>query len=122
LATPHQGAHLADHVKNLGTMFGRLQPVVDELRANESNLQSLNVTYRENCGEWNTQTRVYFECLAFKGVPVVEPMSADPGITGVRPIAVPEANHVTIAKPSRDSSVYRGVRKFIQDCLPASEL
>jgi|GEM_PF-3167409 len=118
LATPHQGAHLAELIKNIGTLFARLEPIVNDLKANEPNLRSLNETYRQKCRSWCIETKVYFETESVRGVKVVEEMSSDPGLLDVKAFAVPGANHISIAKPeSENSQVYRGVRKFIKDCL-----
>ena len=122
LATPHQGAHLTELIKNIGTLFARLEPIVNDLKANEPNLRSLNETYRQKCRSWCIETKVYFETEAVLGVKVVEEMSADPGLLDVKPIAVQGANHISIAKPkSETSQVYIGVRKFIKDCLNIPE-
>ncbi|MGR9108528.1 MAG: hypothetical protein ACU843_16540 [Gammaproteobacteria bacterium] len=48
---------------------------------------------------------------------VVEPSSADPGITGVNPVTI-DADHLTTCKhASKDEIVYRGVKRFLEQTL-----
>jgi hypothetical protein len=51
----------------------------------------------------------------FKVAKAVVPMSADPGIAGVRPVAV-DRDHAAICKPlDRDDPVYEGTLAFLED-------
>ena len=62
-------------------------------------------------------TLACFETRPTHGVMVVEAMSADPGIPGVRPIPI-DADHIGICKPaSRETTLYRIVRRFVEDEL-----
>jgi hypothetical protein len=52
---------------------------------------------------------------------VVEAMSADPGIPGVRPLPV-DTDHVAICKPAnRDTTLYRTVCRFVEDAFHDSK-
>ncbi|NEQ85312.1 MAG: hypothetical protein F6K26_35900, partial [Moorea sp. SIO2I5] len=90
---------------------------VKELKAHSPQLRKLNQWYRENVRSLGIATKVYFETQRVKGILVVDPVSADPGIEGVQPVAMPD-DHISISKPeSQNSLVYRGVKKFIKECL-----
>ena len=53
------------------------------------------------------------------GVLVVDANSADPGIKDVKPVAVEEADHNSIAKPRKNDLVYLSVKKFVKKNLVA---
>jgi predicted alpha/beta hydrolase family esterase/tetratricopeptide (TPR) repeat protein len=119
LATPHTGSHLANLINNIGAL-ARTTISVEELKAHSPQLRELNEWYRENVRSFGIATKVYYETVSVHGVPVVDEDSANPGIEGVKPIAVPE-NHITIAKPSsRNDLVYIGVERFILGCFKPS--
>jgi protein SERAC1 len=121
LSTPHTGSDLADFISKISTI-ARTTISVDELKAHASQLRELNDWYRENVTDFKVATKVYFETEPIYGIKVVDESSANPGIKGVMPIAIPET-HITIAKPdSRDSLVYLGTKRFIQECFcPVNE-
>jgi protein SERAC1 len=121
LSTPHTGSHLADLISSISTI-ARTTISVDELKAHASQLRELNDWYRENVTDFKVATKVYFETEPIYGIKVVDESSANPGIKGVMPIAIPET-HITIAKPdSRDSLVYLSTKRFIQECFcPVNE-
>jgi predicted alpha/beta hydrolase family esterase len=114
LATPHTGSHLANLIDNIGTLT-RTTISVEELRSHATLLRELNEWYRENVRIFEIVTKVYFETRPIHGISVVDEDSANPGIEGVKPVAVPE-DHITIAKPSsKNHLVYIGVARFILD-------
>jgi pimeloyl-ACP methyl ester carboxylesterase len=120
LATPHTGSHLADLIANI-RVLSRATATVDELKAHEPQLRQLNGWYRQQVGSLKIKTKVFYETQKVKGILVVNPDSADPGIQGVLPVAV-EENHISIAKPkSKDSSIYIGVKKFIEEVIQNDE-
>jgi hypothetical protein len=120
LATPHTGSHLANLVNNIGTL-ARTSVSVEELKAHAPHLRELNEWYRENIRQMRIVTKVYYEMRSVHGILVVDPDSANPGIEGVKPVAVPE-DHISIAKPkSVESQVYLGTRHFIQEYLRTPE-
>jgi hypothetical protein len=119
LATPHTGSHLANLIDNIGVLARRTISV-EELKANSPQLLDLNNWYRENVRELNIATNVFYETKPIHGILVVAPDSANPGIEGVLPVALPD-DHMTIAKPrSEDCLVYLGVQQFIQEHLQLS--
>ncbi len=117
LATPHTGSHLANLIDNI-RILARATVSVKELKAYEPELLELNEWYRENVREMGIATKVYYEAQPVRGILVVDPASANPGIEKVKPIAIPQ-NHISIVKPSsKKSQVYLSVKKFIeQECL-----
>jgi protein SERAC1 len=116
LSTPHTGSHLANLISNISTI-ARTTISVDELKAHAPQLRELNDWYRESATDFKIATKVYFETEPMYGIKIVDESSANPGIRGVKPIAIPD-NHITIAKPdSRDSLVYLGTKRFIQECF-----
>ena len=116
LATPHTGSHLANLVGVMEILL-KTRVTVDELRAHEPSLRSLKEWYGQNVRKYGIATKVYYETEDTWGYKVVDEDSANPGIEDAKPIAI-EADHITIAKPeSRNTQVYIGVKKFIQDNL-----
>lgn len=113
LATPHTGSDLANLIDNIG-IIARTTVSVKELKTHQPQLRELNNWYREQVASFDVQTKVFYETKKVSAVRVVDPDSANPGIQGVLPIAV-EEDHISIAKPNRDSSVYLGVKRFIEE-------
>ena len=119
LATPHTGSHLANLINNIGSL-ARTTVSVEELKAHTPQLRELNEWYRENVRSMQISTKVYYETRPVYGVLVVAEDSANPGIEGVKPVAVPE-DHITIAKPdSTNNLIYIGVERFIVNTFNAS--
>jgi hypothetical protein len=119
LATPHSGSRLADYLNLLGKL-ARATVAIDDLRANEPHLRDLSTWYSNNAARLGIETRAYFETRDTKGLRVVDESSANPGISGVVPIAV-DADHAEICKPANgDSLVYKHVRQFLNGIQPAT--
>jgi len=117
LATPHTGSHLAKLIDSIG-ILARTTVSVEELKAHAPQLRELNEWYRENVRCLGIATKVYYETQPIQRILVVDPDSANPGIEGVKPVAIPDDNHISICKPnSQESQVYLGVKKFIHECL-----
>jgi pimeloyl-ACP methyl ester carboxylesterase len=115
LATPHAGSDYATWLHRLGTL-ARTSSSIDDLRAHDDHLRNLNIWYRENAMALGTATHCLFEAYPTTIGMVVDPTSADPGITGVVPRSV-DADHVSICKPtSRQHLVYRYVLQQLQEC------
>ncbi|NEO76787.1 MAG: hypothetical protein F6J99_11295 [Moorea sp. SIO4G3] len=116
LATPHTGSHLANLIDNIN-LLTRTTINVKELKAHSPQLLELNEWYREHVRSLGIATKVYYETQPVKGILVVDPVSANPGIEKVKPVAIPK-NHIDLCKPeSKNSQVYLGVKKFIKECL-----
>jgi pimeloyl-ACP methyl ester carboxylesterase len=118
IATPHSGADLANYIKFLATFLATV--AVSDLKANDSRLMELNQWYR-NHAFTRFKSEVYCEkkVTGWKGlgVIVVDDRSADPGLPGVVPIPLDE-DHLSICKPdSRESLLYKRVRRFVAECL-----
>ena len=116
LSTPHTGSHLANLVDKIGTL-ARSTVSVDELKIHIPQLRELNEWYRQNVESMEIDTKVYYETKPVKGILVVDPDSANPGIKDVEPIATDD-DHISITKPkSKDSFIYKGVNQFIKKIL-----
>jgi hypothetical protein len=90
---------------------------VQDLKADTAVLRHLNAWYRDHAPQEDIATLVFFETRGTRGLPIVDPSSADPGIPHVLPIAY-DGDHVTIAKPpNRNDLLYRQVVRFIEDRL-----
>lgn len=116
LATPHIGSDIAAKavVRALSAVF-RKTPVVDALERNGAHLRQLNDRYRDWVAqaEVHVEHQVFYETQSTRGVQVVDPGSANPGLPGHRPIPV-DANHIDICKPTdRCSLVYGQVKRFV---------
>ncbi|WP_229424274.1 hypothetical protein [Moorena producens] len=116
LGTPHTGANLANLIDNI-SVLSRTTVSVEELKAHHPHLRELNEWYRENVRSLGIVTKVYYETQPVKGILVVDPDSANPGIEKVKPVAIAK-NHIDLCKPeSQNTQVYLGVKKFIKECL-----
>lgn len=121
LSTPHSGSDLANWVKYIGSILGTTVSV-DELAAHHSRLRELNILYRNHEKLSQIPMQIYYEKKKTQGVLVVNETSADPGIKGVIPIPMDD-NHLSICRPhSRESLIYKLVKRFISDYLTSSQL
>ncbi len=117
LATPHGGSMMA-------TIPSQMQWFVSDamrdLKANDAALLDLSNSYRNCIADNQGRIRhcVFYEKRPMFGVAkAVAPMSADPGIVGVRPVAI-DRDHGAICKPlDRDDPVYEGTLRFLEDAL-----
>ena len=96
LATPHVGAELASLIDSFRVVFGATMTIQD-LRAHDAHLRNLFDWYRNHAGSEGIQTATYFELRSVKGVTIVNPTSAHPGV-GADPVGLDE-DHLSIAKP-----------------------
>jgi hypothetical protein len=122
LGTPNVGSHLANWADRFRWLL-RPSEATGSLNANDAYLRDLNMWYRDHSVEACVETMVFFETKPTKGAMVVEAMSADPGLAGVRPIPI-DSDHISICKPAgRDTTLYRTVHRFIDEMTqPGSEL
>jgi hypothetical protein len=119
LSTPHSGADIASWMQYLGKLL-RTTVSIEELEAHHPQLRDLNDWYRDNVGVLGIKTFVYCEKLPTGGILVVNETTANPGIPGVRVIPVDE-DHVSICKPvSKESQIYRRVKRLIEEIVTAS--
>jgi hypothetical protein len=123
LATPHTGAALGAVLKSF---IPRLSSNHIDLLSNSGGfLTNLNQSYRDLVAQRNIATVSYYEKFKTKNaVLVVSEESADPGVSGTRPIPV-DADHISICKPqSRNDLVYislvRHVKGVVEACAPIS--
>jgi predicted alpha/beta hydrolase family esterase len=118
LSTPHLGSDVAKWTQAFASFF---TVNVRELIADDDELRRLDEWYRQKFDTSRVKTKVYYETEPTKGIEIVNKSSANPCIRNVQPIAV-EADHDSIAKPKTEKDkVYLGVKKFIQECLPAQK-
>lgn len=119
LSTPHSGANLASWMQYIGTLL-RITVSVKELEAHHPRLRELNLWYRNHVADFDLTTVVYCEKRPVAGILVVDETTADPGIVGVIPVPVDE-DHISICKPaSKDSQIYRRVKRLIEDTVDAA--
>ncbi|HRF42892.1 MAG TPA: NACHT domain-containing protein, partial [Candidatus Competibacteraceae bacterium] len=119
LSTPHSGADLASWVQYIGGLL-RATVSVEELEAHHPRLRELNLWYRNHVADLGIKTVVYCEKRPVAGILVVNETTADPGIAEVIPIPVDE-DHVSICKPvSKDSQIYRRVKRLVEDIVNLS--
>jgi pimeloyl-ACP methyl ester carboxylesterase len=123
LATPHQGADVANVISFFGGVLPllRISESVRELRGHSPYLIEMNNDFRRLVQDAGIAVKIYCEMRptrrfgAFRflrGVVVVPQGSADPGLPNFE--AVPtDDDHISICKPSsRSSPVFRGVCQF----------
>jgi hypothetical protein len=121
LSTPHSGADLASWVQYVGTLL-RTTVSAEELEAHHPRLRELNLWYRNHVADFDLKTVVYCEKRPIAGILVVDETTADLGIVGIIPIPVDE-DHVSICKPaSKDSQIYRRVKRLVEDIVAAARL
>jgi hypothetical protein len=121
LATPHTGAAVAAVAK---FFIPRLASAHVNLLSNDDGfLTNLNQSYRELADQRNITTVSYYEKYKTKNIVlVVVEASADPGVSGTRPVAV-DADHLTICKPaSRTSLVFISLVRHIKETLKSCPL
>lgn len=113
LATPHGGTELASLVDSFRIVFGATV-TIQGLRAHDAHLRELYNWYRNHAETAGIQTATYFELRGIKGVIIVNPTSAHPGV-GADPVGLDE-NHLSIAKPrDRDAQVCGAARDLIRN-------
>jgi predicted alpha/beta hydrolase family esterase len=121
LATPHTGADPATWAQYLKWVV-RPSTATTDSEAHSPHLRFLNLWYRNRVDRFGIQTQVFFEADPVKGVLVVSPSFADPGLHGVTPIRI-DADHFGVAKPtSRTSTVYANTVLFARDVLTPAAL
>lgn len=136
-AVPHNGASLADYIDGLRVILRRTK-AIEELRSEEPQLLDLYQSFRARY-EARRRTRKPIAVLAFteknklKGVLVVKPSSADPGLTDVVPVWLDEHHNGTMLAPyppdlrvtqvlALVSEVARTVRTSPVAALPEAEI
>jgi protein SERAC1 len=137
LATPHLGSDLVnDTLLKIARRVTGDNINANELQSHAALLRDLNNWYQQNvCEPINAEftanirrlkiaTRSYYETekteiLGFaKKDFVVHPDSADPGIPDSLCTGVVGADHISIAKPPKNGTLFINVQQFIQDILP----
>lgn len=121
LATPHGGSFLATLAREFHwVIFESLR----DLDGNAPDLLHLASSYRSMIEDKGRRIahRVYYEDEGVAGVKVVDGRSADPGLTGVRPVAILR-DHFGICKLQKRDQIYDGVLALLEKALePRPEL
>lgn len=118
LATPHTGADLASLLNTFRAVFGATVSIED-LREHDAHLRDLYDWYRGHAPDLGIRTRTYYETRGVRGLHIVKPTSAHPGI-GDNPVALDD-DHLSIAKPrSRDAQVCDAARGLLRDAVLAA--
>jgi hypothetical protein len=117
LGTPNSGASLASWAERLSAIV-RPSAATRSLAAHDPQLQELNLWYLDHAPKEGIRTEVYFETKPLRGAGViVDAASADPGISGVRPVPLPE-DHATLVKPTtRAETLFLSAVRFIGSCI-----
>jgi pimeloyl-ACP methyl ester carboxylesterase len=116
LATPHTGSSLSQLASAL-SLLSKPTQITGDLERGSEYLQQLSHWFAQNAGRLDIKVEAYHETVKFAGGPVVDRVSANPGVFGCVPVGV-DGDHFTICKPSnRDELVYRGVHKFIDEII-----
>jgi hypothetical protein len=114
-ATPHAGSDATNWLEAFRVLL-RPNDTIDDLRAHAPQLDDLNTWYRNNAAKMGIDTKVYRENQKYKGVMIVDRNSADPGITGVFPVAL-DFDHPAICKLKDRDQRYDGVLNFVSTKL-----
>jgi hypothetical protein len=118
IATPHSGVCLAGVLKQFAKPFASTH--IAALSNDCGQLDDLNKAYREIAPAHSIRSIAYYEKFKTHNTLLVDSQSADPGTAGTRAVAI-DADHITICKPeSRDSTIYRSIRRHIQRIAPKS--
>lgn len=117
IATPHRGSRVANLLGYAGRLW-RPTHVARELKLNDPGIGDLNIWFRNNCALFQAKnTAILKENFKTHGLSVVDDGSADPGITGVIPVAV-DADHIDICKPtSADAVQFLALRRIIANVI-----
>jgi hypothetical protein len=116
LATPHQGAHLAEALNII--LRNYKSKAVKQIAYSEEALIDLHEFFRTWATKNSVIVKPYYETEYTWGVHVVDKVTANPNVYGADPIAV-QADHIQICKPtSREASVYVSIAKLISTLAP----
>jgi hypothetical protein len=132
IATPHSGANIASFAELAAAIY-RTNEHVKELTAHDPRLRELHGWFLNKYLEAHKIVcRTYCERRELrpdlpllgirlpKGILVVDATSAEPNIKGERAIPLDE-DHISICKPvSRDAQLYKGMLRFLQECLAST--
>ncbi|CCJ05574.1 tetratricopeptide repeat protein [Methylocystis sp. SC2] len=116
LATPHQGAFLATFLTEFGWMAA--SESLRDLQANSDALLDMGNSYRSMIEDEGRRIEhcVYYEDEKVAGLKIVNAGSANPGLTGVRPVAVLR-DHLCVCKMQKKDQVYNGVLALLEEAL-----
>ena len=113
IATPHSGSPIAKAT----SLFGLpISDTVRELQSSDDRLVELSVSYRNFIADQGGRIRhrVYFETENIARQKTVDAVRSDPGLTGVRPVAIGR-DHIAICKtPGKDDELYESVLAFLE--------
>ena len=136
IATPHQGAELANLAQAIGKLV-RPNPQVGNLQLHDVHLRQLNRSFGAEHArlgfavqafaesrdlEWQTKRSWLPWLTRLARIRVVDPSSSDPSLPGVT--AVPLAqDHISISKPAnRNEHLHHAVCAFLREVLPTTAL
>ena len=112
LSTPHAGAQIANAVNLMGKLL-RTTAGMTDLQASNEHLRYLSLWYSNNAARLKIETRVFYEKRDLGGIRIVNEDTANPGISGVMPVAMDD-HHLSICKPAdRNQQVYKSVRLLV---------
>ncbi|MDX2104122.1 MAG: alpha/beta fold hydrolase [Alphaproteobacteria bacterium] len=123
LSTPHAGSPIAGWLKYVKLIF-RPTDLTVSLAAEAPALRGLNSEYvsLSNQRRGDLAHRVYYESQKTRGILVVTPSSANPGLPDMPyPVMIDGANHITVCKPTtRDALIVREITAALKALDPDS--
>ena len=112
LSTPHAGTQIANAVNLMGKLL-RTTAGMTDLQASNEHLRYLSLWYSNNAARLKIETRVFYEKRDLGGIRIVNEDTANPGISGVMPVAMDD-HHLSICKPvDRNQQVYKSARLLV---------
>jgi len=115
IATPHAGAQIAKTVNSI--IRSATSKSVRELEYADDSLLDLSAWFSNWANERKFLVECYYEVEKYKGLMVVDQVTANPNVNGCDPVAIQE-DHVSITKlASKSSQLYRSVSAVLQELL-----
>lgn len=120
IGTPHQGTQFAASINSIFSIV--LSAQVQNLAYAGPPLVDLSEWFRNWAPQIKLPVWSYYEVEKYKGVLVVDQVTANPNVFGCDPVAL-QANHVEMVKlKDRNSQLYQSVIAAIEDIVGAVKL
>ncbi|MDR6306669.1 hypothetical protein GGQ85_004403, partial [Nitrobacter vulgaris] len=120
VGTPHQGAQLAKSINSALSIAASQQ--MKDLSYAHSALIDLSEWFRNWAPQTKLQISSFYEVEHYKGVLVVDQVTANPNVLGCDPVAL-QANHVDLVKLSdRKSQLYQSLNSTIDELIESQSI
>ncbi|MBW7876633.1 MAG: hypothetical protein H3C47_11665 [Candidatus Cloacimonetes bacterium] len=111
IATPHNGATIANNFDTLFKILSVDAPMLQSLRNNSDHLTELGQWFNKFVQKKNVRVQSYSEGKSIKGLLIVDRNSATCGHT----IQIDDSDHITICKPtSKSQHIYESILGFLK--------